>query len=418
MEPTIPETIDAVTESGFVPRRGPWGLGGTDLALVAVAAPFVAVTALSEARASDISDLTLVLTAAASWLPLFLMARWPLVVLVATVVTQSVHMALVPLLPAEEFNAIPVAVMVAAYSVGARRGWRIAWVAGGLAAVAILAVGQVARPPSQLAANMFAFDLVLAGTGAGVLVHSRRHRLLTLERRALVAEQTREEEARRQVAAERLRMAREVHDVVAHNLTLVNAQSSVAEYLLRSDPEAAARALNDITQHSREALDELRATVGLLRQPDDEPRDGDDALRPVPGLGDLDGLLAVHRASGAAVTLTTEGEAHALPTVSDLAAYRIVQEALTNARKHAPDAPVRVTLRWSGTALELQIDNEGARGARVPGPGTGHGLIGMRERAHATGGTLEAGPRPGGGFTVAATLPLCAAEPEEEQASP
>jgi len=403
----------------FVPRRGPWGLGGTDLILVASAIALVITSGLSEGRSARVSELSVAVLDTAMWLPLLLMARWPVAVLTAVVAAECAHLATVPLLAPVQFNSIPVAVMVAAYSVGLRREWRIAWPAGGLAALVVLSVGLAIRSSDLLAADMFAFDLILAATGAGVIVRSRQRRMLAMERRAVIAEQTRDEEARRRVAAERLRMARELHDVVAHNLALVNAQSSVAEYLLRSDPGAAARALNDISQHTRLALDELRATVGLLRQADDESADGDDELRPVPGLADLDGLLAVHRASGMDVTLAAEGEATALPTVRDLAAYRIVQEALTNARKHAPAASVRVSLRWSDTTLELRIDNDAAPAdARPPGTGTGHGLVGMKERAHAAGGTLEAGPRPGGGFSMVATIPLCDPEPEEEMASP
>jgi len=403
----------------FVPRRPPWGLGGTDLILVASTITLVIVSGLSEGRSARVSELSVAVVDTAMWLPLLLMARWPLAVLTAVVAAECAHLATVPLLAPVQFNSIPVAVMVAAYSVGLRREWRIAWPAGGVAALVVLSVGLAIRSSDLLAADMFAFDLILAATGTGVIVRSRQRRMLAMERRALIAEQTREEEARQRVAAERLRMARELHDVVAHNLALVNAQSSVAEYLLRSDPEAAARALNDISQHTRQALDELRATVGLLRQADEAAdADADDELRPVPGLGDLDGLLAVHRASGLDVAVTAEGEAHALSTVRDLAAYRIVQEALTNARKYAPASSVRVGLRWSDTTLELRIENNAPpAGAQPPGAGTGHGLIGMEERAHAAGGTLEAGPRPDGGFSVVATIPLCDPEAEEDLAA-
>ena len=297
--------------------------------------------------------------------------------------------------------------MAAAYSVAARRGWRIAWVAGGAAALTLLAVGLIIRPSGQLAANMYAFDLVLSAAGAGTLIRSRRLRLQAREARAIAAEQTREEEARRRVAAERLRMARELHDVVAHNLALVNAQSSVAEYLPRSDPTAAAKALHDITRHTQQALDELRSTVGLLRQADDDPA-SDDQLRPLHGLSDLGDLVTLHRDAGAEVTMTVAGKPHPLPAISELATSRIVQEALTNATKHAPGAAVKVKLRWTNDGLELGIDNDASPpGEQVPaGGGTGHGLIGMRERALAARGSLRSGPRSQGGFTVTATIPI------------
>jgi signal transduction histidine kinase len=413
-------TIGRVNDSWrvrFVTGRGPWGLAATDLVLLAFAAVFLMVAATSAFRFSDETALTVVGMTAAVWAPLLLTARWPVTALLLVVAAECLRLVLVPLLDPVEFTSIPVATMVATYSVAVRRDWRTAWIAGAAAAGALLVVGLLARPSSQLAANMFALDLVLVATGAGVLLRSRHHRLLALERRAVLAEQTREEEARRQVAAERLRMARELHDVVAHNLALVNAQSGVAEYLLRSDPEAAAKALHDITHHTRQALDELRATVGLLRQVEDPlESDGPDGLRPVPGLADLDDLVAVHTAAGAVVTVTVDGEPQPLTALSGLAAFRIAQEALTNAAKHAPGAVVEVRLGWSESRLEVRVENAplppSQRGHR--GPGTGHGLVGMRERALATGGSLHTGHRPDGGFVVAAVIPVDTKHDQEE----
>ena len=402
----------------FVPEEGPWGLSGTDLILTTLALGVPVIVALSEGDVSNrVSKLTQVIFGVAGWLPLLASARKPLVALALVLAVQNLQIVLVPLVDPVQFNSIPVALMVAVYSVGRRLPWRTAWLAGGLASVDVLVIGLMIRSTSQLSANMFALDLVLAATGAGVLIQSRHQRLVAMERRALDAEHSREEEARRRVAAERLRMARELHDVVAHNLTLVNAQSSVAEYLLHSNPVAAAAALRDISRHTRQALDELRVTVGLLRQDDDDP--SGEELHPARGLADLSELVTAHRASGAAVTFAEEGPPRPLSALSDLSAYRIIQEALTNASKHAPAAWVHVQLRWSAGNLEIWIDN-GAHPAGVnaqPGPGTGHGLLGMRERAVAAGGTLSSGPRTDGGFTVAAVIPVGTDDQEKEQDS-
>ncbi|MBT8226901.1 MAG: hypothetical protein HKP61_03285 [Dactylosporangium sp.] len=248
------------------------------------------------------------------------------------------------------------------------------------------------------------FNLVIIATGAGVLVTTRRERAAREARDRLA-------ETRRAVVAERLRIARDLHDVLAHHLTLVNAQASVADYLLRTDPQAASTALHDISLNTRQALDELRATVGLLRQDDDTPdraTNNVEALHPVPGIDRLTGLLAGFRSAGTTISLAATGPPRALAPSGDPAAYRIVQEALTNATKHAPGAPVDVTLHWLPRHLDLRITNGPAPGLPPGhhGPGTGNGLIGMRERTLACGGTLTAGAAPDGGFVVHATIPI------------
>ena len=213
---------------------------------------------------------------------------------------------------------------------------------------------------------------------------------------------------------ERLRIARELHDVLAHNLTLVNAQAGVAEYLLETQPQAAAHALRDITRHTSRAIDELRATIGLLRYDAASPaQDPDDAtgpggpMRPVPGIDALDELVESHRSTGTPVTVQESGRRGTLGQHADLAAYRIVQEALTNAAKHAPGMPVEVSLAWSEAGVRLRVVNAAlaAGERRTAAPGTGHGLIGMRERALAAGGGLRVGEIADDRFEVVATLP-------------
>jgi len=239
----------------------------------------------------------------------------------------------------------------------------------------------------------------MIAAGAGVLVSLRRDRAARRDKEF-------REETRRQVTDERLRIARDLHDMVAHHLALVNAQASVAEYLMRDDPKAAA-ALSGISLHSRQALDELRATVGLLRSDGDNPDDAG-AGHSTPGIDKLDELVAGFRSAGTKVSLSVDGVPAALPAGGDLAVYRIVQESLTNAAKHAPGAAAAVTLHWQEGRLGLAVTNGPAPGRErgYRGPGTGHGLIGMRERARSCGGTLAAQAAPDGGFAVRATIPV------------
>jgi signal transduction histidine kinase len=234
------------------------------------------------------------------------------------------------------------------------------------------------------------------------LVRARRDRAREQDR-------SREEEARRRVTEERLRIARELHDVVAHNISLVNLQAGVALHLLDQQPEQARTALATIKDASKEALVELRSVLGVLRQVDED----EDAPRaPTPGLARLDDLVAQCAAAGVEVRVTTDGPSRALAPGLDLAAFRIVQEALTNVARHAGPTTARVRLSYGEDALVVEVDDDGRRagavhGARLPDAtlGSGHGLAGMRERAEAAGGSVVAGPRPGFGWQVRAQLP-------------
>lgn len=391
----------------------------TDRVLTVFALLFMVVLVIADAPQTD--DRLAVLLTAVGWAPLLIRHRWPVASLAVVLLIECLHIVLVPLATPVQFTSIPVATMVATYTIGTRFPWRTAWLYGGGAALILLTVGVIARDGDQMAANMFALDLVLGATGAGVLVRSRSQRLVAMQRRAERAESTKEDEARRRVASERLRMARELHDVLAHNLTLVNAQSSVAAYLVRTDPEAAEKALQNLTQHTKLALDELRATVGLLRDVDPDategPRAPDQDLEergPIPALSDLPTLIDRHAVMPGAISLTVHGTSHPLPTLTDLAAYRIIQEALTNARKYAPGAAVRVHLDWHPEALDIRVSNDpppvDAQARDVAG--TGHGVLGMRERASASGGSLTARQRSDGGWLVSAHLPAGAFDEE------
>jgi signal transduction histidine kinase len=217
-------------------------------------------------------------------------------------------------------------------------------------------------------------------------------------------------EARRASGEERLRIARELHDVVAHTVSLIAVQAGVANYVIGTDPEEAARALSSIEQTSRGALRELRSLLGVLRA--DGPVPGPADLAPVPGLGDLDCLVERTAEAGVRVELDVRGEQPPLSAGVDLAAYRVIQEAVTNVVKHAAAESCRVTVDYRQDALALEITDSGAGpdGAREPAgagePAGGHGIIGMRERVAVYGGEFLAAPLPGRGFRVSATFPL------------
>jgi len=215
-----------------------------------------------------------------------------------------------------------------------------------------------------------------------------------VERRAEEAVQTRDEAARRRAMEERLRIARELHDSLTHSISVIQVQAGVAVHLARKRGEDVPPALMAIEEAGADAVRELRATLGVLRS-----EDGDGS-----GLSQLDGLVARARAAGLPVTVTVTGQQRPLPPEADQAAYRIVQEALTNVTRHAGHACASVHLHYTPEALSIQVDDDGqGTGTRPSGPGLG--LVGMRERVSALGGRLQAGPQATGGFRVRAELP-------------
>ncbi len=209
----------------------------------------------------------------------------------------------------------------------------------------------------------------------------------------------REQAARRRADEERLRIARELHDVLAHSISVINVQAGVGLALLDSDPEQARTALTTIKAASKEALGEVRQVLDTLRAPGDAPR------APAPGLDRLPELVEQAAGAGLTVDVVTGGERAALPPGADLAAFRIVQEALTNVVRHSESRRAGVQLRYGKAVLTVTVDDDGPASHAEAG-GSGNGLAGMRERAAALGGTIEAGPRPDGGFRVVAELPL------------
>jgi signal transduction histidine kinase len=331
-------------------------------------------------------------------LPLAARRRFPLAVLAASVASGVAFVAL-DLAPDILWVAIPVAV----YSVAA---YGDRWVALAGLAVAEAGLAVVQLTPGRTGVNTWVGNMgfLAAAWLLGHFVGVRRLYVLQLEERTAELEQAREELARRAVVEERLRLARELHDVVAHAMSVIAVQSGVGAHVANTQPKEAAKALTAIEATSRAALEELRRLLGVLRQAD-EPQ-GD--LAPVPGLADLEGLLAELAKAGLAVKLRVNGTRPPVPAGVDLSAYRIVQEALTNVVKHAGSARAQVMVGYGDQDIRVEVIDDGNAVTSVSDGrvGTGHGLIGMRERVQAFGGDLEVGPRPGGGFRVAARLPL------------
>jgi signal transduction histidine kinase len=226
-------------------------------------------------------------------------------------------------------------------------------------------------------------------------------RTAELRERAERLERERETQARTAVAEERARIAREMHDVVAHSLSVMVVQAEAAAAMLDVDPERARRPLSSVQDTGRLALGELRRMLGALRESDESGAQ----LAPQPGLDGIDDLVASVRAAGLPVAVKVEGDVRPLPPGVDLSAYRIVQEGLTNALKHAGPARAAVLVRFGDRELELRVSDDG-RGHDPSSNGDGHGLVGMRERVALYGGQLEAGRQPGGGYLLSARLPL------------
>ena len=265
-----------------------------------------------------------------------------------------------------------------------------------LGGAATIAYNDPAHTTSELI-----FVPVLFGIAwlAGFAIRERATQAEAAEQRALQAEREREENARRAVFEERVRIARELHDVVAHHVSMMGVQAGAARVVIDRDRDRAKEALSAIEQSSRQAVAELHRLLGFLRQEGDT-----DDLAPQPGLDQLDRLAQSMRDSDLDVAVSVEGEARSLPSTVDVSAYRIVQEALTNTLKHSAASHADVHVRFRPDELELEIVDDGRpNGAHATGPG-GLGLIGMRERAALHGGELSAGPAAGGGFAVRARL--------------
>ena len=293
--------------------------------------------------------------------------------------------------------------VIAGYSVAAHEDRRHAL--AGLGALAVTGVVWSWRDPvntnlsDHVQSAEWLAPVVIAWL-LGAYLRTRRLYVSALSERAERAEREREERTEAAVASERARIARELHDIVAHSVSVMVVQAEAADEMLDRDrPDRARAPVWKIQETGRAALTDMRRMLGILREVDSGP-----ALTPQPGIANLELLLAKVRESGLPVELEVAGEPEPLPPGIDLSAYRIVQEALTNALKYAGQAHVRVAVRYVPGALELEVSDDGP--GRANGSDGGHGLVGMRERVALFGGELDAGPAPGGGYVVRARLPL------------
>jgi len=339
--------------------------------------------------------------AVATSVPIVLRRRAPLVALIALGIFQSAWIYGLypidqqpPLMPFVQL--LVVVYSAAAFSDG--RAARAAWVVVAFGIATDLPTLLIGKPPGDVAGP----DISLAiAFGVGLAFARSRRRAEAQEERAARAEQERLQAVERAAADERARIARELHDVISHDVSLMVLQASV-ERRVRSGDDSTNQTLANIESTGREALAELRRMLGVLRKNDDGV-----PLRPQPGLAQLPDLVTQAREAGLPVELVVDGEPVALTAGLDIAAYRIVQESLTNAAKHASGATVTATVRFTGGELEIDIaDDGGTASAAVPLPRGGHGLVGMQERVAVFGGTFEAAPSTDGGFRVRARLPL------------
>jgi signal transduction histidine kinase len=388
----------SASEAPTRPDRGLFGIvppgRATDVAVAAlVAVAQLGLTSLAAHRQPDRQalDLLAYLLLAAGPVALLWRRRSPAVVLAAVMASSVLYFALgYPYGPA--WLALIVAFWTAVTGGARRFAWATAVV--GLAAYFTLAalLDRVApATAATIAAHLGWLLLVLSVSEVGLAARQRRQ----------AAERTRAEEARRRAGEERMRIARELHDVLAHNISLINVQAGVALHLMDEQPGQSRTALVAIKQASNDALGELRSVLDVLRQGDEAP-----PRAPASGLAQLDSLVAGAGATGLEVRTQVEGLPRPLPAGTDLAAFRIVQESLTNVTRHAGPAGATVLVRYGGDELTVQVDDDG-RGQAAAG-GSGNGIRGMRERVAALGGELATGPRPGGGFRVKARLPIAA----------
>jgi len=386
--------------SAHDPRRraaaaGPWVFDG----LLAVAAAGFGVVALapvlplSPSQPRTVAAYALIL---AHSLPIALRRRFPVPVLACGLGTGLAFASL-------RLNLIPLglSILIYVYSVAALRPRRVS-LAGLAATEVMLALVFLARPRALGDRSTLVADCVIVAAAwwLGDGTRRRQEAVAAARERAAELERAREELARRAVVEERLRIARELHDIVAHSMSIIAVQSGVGAHVLDSQPEEARKALAAVEATSRQALAEMRRLLGVLRQ-EAEPSG---SLAPSPGLAEVDALAADVARAGARVEVRIEGTRPELPLGLDLSAYRIVQEALTNVVRHAGPATARVRIRYAPDTVDIEVVDDG-RGAGTE-RGDGHGIVGMRERAALYGGSLDAGPLPGGGFRVAARLPV------------
>lgn len=335
---------------------------------------------------------------AVAFLPLAWRRRFPVTILAVTGMAAAVY----DLLRLPRSFAL-IAMFIALYTVGTLYDrWRLVAITVAIGAVSL----AVAMPDWN--STLFYAEIarvlapIIVAAALGDAARNRRAFLEEAQQRARAAEATHEQEARRRVDEERLRIARELHDITAHSLSVIAVQAGAAAHVIDSDPEEARRSLRAIRETSRSALQELRGLLGVLRGNGEDPA----PLAPTPSLSRLDELTHPLEEAGFALTAESEGDLETLPAFADATAFRIIQEALTNVLRHAQPGSVTVSVKRAATALAIVIADSGPALAGGEPAVQGHGIPGMRERAAAIGGTVEAGPTRSGGWRVSALLPL------------
>ena len=366
------------------------------LALVFFAAGSIEVALQSDRKGSLVAN---VIAVAALTAPLAWRRRYPFAVLVVTVVDASLQAFV--LLSADTILTVFLTLLVLAYTSGAHVPRPLTLLALPVMYTGIVLV-NVGTNQHSTGDYAFPATVVTLCWLAGRAVRARTQLTEELHEAAIRAQEAHDAEAQRAMAEERRRIAREMHDVVAHSVSVMVVQAGGARRIIDRDPERAARAAAQIEYTGRAALVEMRRLLGLLHAGDDDGA----ALAPQPSFAELEALVSRSRDAGLPVTLQMVGEPRPLPAGIDLAAYRIVQEGLTNALKHAGATPTEVHVRWGETDLELEILDRGNGSKPASADGRGHGLVGMGERVRLYGGELETGRRRGGGFRLRARLPL------------
>jgi signal transduction histidine kinase len=345
----------------------------------------------------------LVMIGLGATVPLAIRRRWPLIAV--TIITADG--VLQPVFGMKQFGSsvlnlfeIFLAVMLIVYSTAANTTGRRTWIGGGIIIAILLFAGLPAMINGSFSTVFGTYVFCGVAWVVGKTIQHRNELSRRLADRAARLEQTRDAEVEKAVSDERSRMARELHDVVSHNVSLMTLQAGAARQALDVHPQRARQQLLGIESTGREAMVEMRRLLGLLREAPDGP-----ALEPQPSLRHIDLLVERMKEAGLPVQLSMDDIPASMPRGVDLTAYRIVQEGLTNALKHSNPTCVQVNIRVLDRAVQIEVDDDG-----IPNPasagGHGHGLIGMRERVAIYGGELDAGPAPGRGFRLKARIPF------------
>ena len=388
------------------PRSRVYGRPVTRRQLIDVGLPVVlAVVALVEVVTSSDIDApapVVAMFALGTTVPLVWRRRAPLLVLVVCLASVAIPDTTYGI--ADNASAPFAGILVAAYASGAytnrRDGWIAAAIIGAIVLIMAVSIGE-----DVVGDAVFIGGILFAVWGAARIVRSRQELAAALAARTVELEHEREEKAKLAVAEERTRIARELHDVVAHNISIMVVQAGAERHAIGDERPETSEVLETIENTGRAALAEMRRLLGMLRRSDDEL-----ALAPQPSLRHLDDLVEQVREAGMPVELRIEGEPRDIAPGVDLSAYRIVQEALTNALRHAGPARARVTVSYGDDELDIEIADDGS-GSEATAPAGGHGIVGMRERVALFGGDLAVGRRRAGGYTVRAKLPIDGAAP-------